>query len=119
MCDVAHAQEIGRTEGTLKLHARHFLDHTVACELSKDTQFRAHMREHEARCQPPVTKRSWGAAKGHKPLPLPVPKLKPLEGPPLGNAPVPTSQIASFVQQMRDIAVSDDDSGSSDDDNWD
>jgi|EP01043_Picozoa_sp_COSAG02_P065571 hypothetical protein len=122
-CDVAHSQEIGRTEGTLKLHARHFIDHMVACDdqlgLGKDTQFRAHMREHQAKCQTPAAKRSWGAAKSHKTLPLPVIRQKPLGDPPLGSVQSPISQIASLVQQLQDTAVSNDSSCSSDDDKWD
>ena len=106
----------------MKLHVRHFIDHTVACSdqlgLSTDTQFRAHIREHEAKCQPPVTRRSWGATMGYKTLPLPVPKQKSLGDPPLGTAPAPSSQIASFVEQMQGTPVGDDDTGSNDDE-WD
>ena len=74
----------------------------------------AHIHEHEAKCQPPVTRRFWGATKSYK-MPLPVPKKIPLGDPPLGNAPAPPSQIASFVEKMRDITVGDDDTGTNDD----
>eukprot|EP01046_Picozoa_sp_COSAG06_P047757 COSAG06_NODE_7005_length_2663_cov_8.500581_3_plen_370_part_00 len=117
------AQEIGREEFVAKIHTRAFVDHRVACAdllgLGNDTQFLTHMRTHEARTKPPAAKRSWGAAKSHKPLPLPVPrKQQELGQPPAGVAPAPSSsQVASLFEQYRD-KTGDNDGSDDDDSEW-